>query len=54
MLGKVMKIEEKKEAKKGKDSKEQEVKMIDKYVRILVEKSPDMSDLYLDSGISLH
>ena len=37
MLGKTIQVEEKKDAKKGgKDSKEQEVKMIDKYCRNLV------------------
>jgi hypothetical protein len=54
MLGKVMKIEEKKEVKKGKDSKEQEVKIVEKYVRVLLEKSPELADTYLDAGIALH
>lgn len=59
MLGKIMRIEEKKElGKKGKDgkeaNKEQEVKVIEKYVRVLVEKSPEVVDGYLDAGIALH
>lgn len=30
------------------------MKLIDKYVRFLVEKTPEVGDLYLDSGIALH
>lgn len=39
-----MKVEEKKDIKKGKDTKEQDVKLVDKYVRMLVEKSPGIID----------
>lgn len=50
MLGKTIQVEEKKDAKKGgKEAKDQEVKMIDKYCRMLVEKSGGIFDSFEDS-----
>jgi predicted aldo/keto reductase-like oxidoreductase len=50
MMGKMIQVEEKKEVKKGaKEPKDQEVKMIDKYCRLMVEKSPQMMDMFEDS-----
>lgn len=40
--------------KKGaKDSKEQEVKLIDKYCRLMIEKSPQLMDAFEDSMITV-
>lgn len=50
MLGKLIQVEEKKEVKKGaKQPKDQEVKLIDKYSRMLIEKSPGQLDMFEDS-----
>ena len=50
MLGKIIQVEEKKDAKKGgKEPKDQEQKMIDKYCRMLIEKAPGNFDLFEDS-----
>jgi hypothetical protein len=50
LLGKMVQVEEKKEVKKGaKDAKDQEVKLVDKYCRLMVEKSPLLMDAFEDS-----
>ena len=53
-MGKMIQIEEKKEVKKGaKDSKQQEVKLIDKYCRLMLQKSPQLMDAFEDSTITI-
>lgn len=40
--------------KKGaKDSKEQEVKLVDKYCRLMIEKSPQLMDAFEDSMMTI-
>lgn len=54
LLGKTIQIEEKKEVKKGaKEPKDQEVKMVDKYCRMMIEKSPQLMDTFEDSVITI-
>ena len=53
MLGKTIRVPEKKDAKKGfKELKDQEAKLVDKYSRVLVEKSAAFFDSFEDGVAS--
>ena len=54
LMGKTIQVEEKKEVKKGaKDAKDPEVKMVDKYCRLMIEKTPQLIDNFEDSMVSI-